>query len=293
MIPLFYKSIIIAMISICLFAFSLNADSKKQGIKIAILPCTNLVMTFKKFHPLVEYLARETELKVELMVPKDFAEFKSEIKNGEIDFALQDPHTYVKLVDLFDQGNLLKALSMEGGATQYGVVIVRKDSRITDIKDLKGKTVMFGPTLSSGKWLAARILFEDNGINLEKDLKAYSHGGCCEDIAFSVYLKAVDAGVVCDHFLAEHEEKQKELGVVAAQITPLIRTKSVPTRVFGARTNLNKDLVARVTEALLKLDNKNPQHASILARAELGGFQRSQDGDYDPIRRLMAIASGY
>jgi phosphonate transport system substrate-binding protein len=289
----FSKTLIIVMLSFCLFVVSLNADSKKQRIKIAILPCTNIVMTFKKFHPLVEYLVRETELKVELIVPKDFAEFKSEIKNGEIDFALQDPHTYVKLVDLFDQGTLLKALSMEGGATQSGVVVVRKDSRINDIKDLKGKTVMFGPTLSSAKWLAARRLFEDNGINLEKDLKAYSHGGCCEDIAFSVYLKAVDAGVVCDHFLAEHEEKQKELGVVAEQIAPLTRTKSVPTRVFGARTDLNKELVARVTEALLKLDKKNPQQASILARAELGGFQRSQDGDYDSIRRLMTLTGEF
>jgi phosphate/phosphite/phosphonate ABC transporter binding protein len=292
MIHFFYKYIIIAIIAICLLVVSLNADSKTQGIKIAILPCTNIVMTFKKFYPLVEYLARETELQVELVIPKDFAEFKSEIKNDEIDFALQDPHTYVKLADLFDQGNLLRALSMEGGATQSGVVIVRKDSRTTDIKELKGKTVMFGPTLSSAKWLAARILFEDNGINLEKDLKAYSHGGCCEDIAFSVYLKAVDAGVVCDHFLAEHEEKQKELGVVAEQIQPLIRTKSVPTRVFGARTNLNKDLVARVKEALLRLDNKNPQQASILARAELGGFQRSKDEEYDSIRRLMAVTAG-
>ena len=55
---------------------------------------------------------------------------------------------------------------------------------------------MFGPKLSAARWVAAKALFEENGMNIDKDLKAYSNGKCCEDVAFNVYLKAVDAGVV-------------------------------------------------------------------------------------------------
>jgi len=223
-----------------------------------------------------------------LVVPKDFADFENSIKSGDLDFALQDPHTYVKLAGLFDQDSLLRALNLEGGISQSGVVIARKDSMINKLTDLKGKTVMFGPQFSASKWLAARLLFEDNGINIEKDLKAYSHGGCCEDIAFCVYLKAVDAGVVCDHFLADHEEKQKELGVEAVKITVVGRTMAVPTRVFGACKPINQTITTRINQALLKLDKKNPRHAKILYRAELGGFQKSRNEDYDAISKLMA-----
>ncbi len=77
---------------------------------------------------------------------------------------------------------------------------------------------MFGPKSSTAKWLAARLLFQENGVDIDKNLKAYVNGGCCEDIAFSVFLKSVEAGVVGGHFLAEHEEKQKELGLEASKM---------------------------------------------------------------------------
>jgi len=167
------------------------------------------------------------------------------------------------------------------------VVIVRKDSGINKLKDLMGKTVMFGPKLSAAKWVAAKSLFEENGINIDKDLKGYSNGGCCEDIAFNIYLKAVDAGVVCDHFLEEHSKKQQELGVDAKEVIVVCRTKSVPTRVFAARQGINNDIIAKVNQALLRLDNNKPAHKKILYPAELGGFQKSKDEHYDGIRMLI------
>jgi phosphonate transport system substrate-binding protein len=167
------------------------------------------------------------------------------------------------------------------------VVIARKDSGIKQLTDLKGKTVMFGPKFSSGKWLAAKYLFQENGINIEKDLKAYFNGGCCEDIAFSVYLKVVDAGVVCDHFADEHEDKQKSLGIDANQIVVIQKTKAVPMKIFGARKGVNKDIIIKIKQALLNLDKNNPQEGKILSPAELGGFHDYFDGDFALIKPMM------
>ena len=132
------------------------------------------------------------------------------------------------------------------------------------------------------------MLFAENGINIDKDLKAYSHGGSCEDIAFSVYLKAVDAGVICDHFLGEHEEKQKELGVEAIKIMVISRTKPVPTRVFVPRKDVNPGYrQQKLIMPCSALDRKNPEHAKILFEAESGGFERAQPQDYSEVRKLM------
>ena len=191
------------------------------------------------------------------------------------------------LAHLYDKSTLIRTLTRDGATSQSGVVIVRKDSGINKLKDLIGKTVMFGPKLSAARWVAAKLLFEENGINIEKDLRGYSNGRCCEDVAFSVHLKAVDAGVVCDHFLEEHSEKQQKLGVEAKQISAICKTKSVPTKVFAARQDLNNDIITKVIHALLRLDNKKPAHKKILYRAELGGFQRSKDEHYDGMRMLI------
>lgn len=267
------------------------ADGVKENITIAISPCTDVVLNFKKFNPLVTYLTEQTGLDIRLVVPKDSADFEKDIKSGAIDFALQDPNVYVMFAPLYDKETLLRALTPEGGIFQSGAVIVRKDSNINQLKDLTGKTVMFGPKLSAARWVAAKLLFEENGINIDQDLKAYSNGGCCEDIAFTVYLKAVDAGVVCDHFLEEHPTRQKELGVETNQIRVIARTGLVSTRVFAARLGTSKTTITQIYEALLRLDKNKPTHAKILSPAELGGFQKSEDEDYDNIRILIETKS--
>ena len=279
-----------AMLLIMLFlqVTSISAEVQKKPITIAVLPCTDIVMTFKKFHPLATYLTQKTGLPIRLVVPENLTKFETSIHNGEIDFALQDPHTFLKLSNLFDKDSLLRALNLEGGTTQSGVIIVRKDSGIHKVTDLKGKTVMFGPKFSASKWLAGRLLLEDNGINIEKDLKAYLNGGCCEDIAFNVYLKAVDAGVVCDHFAGEHEDKQKELGIDASQIMVIAKTKDVPMKVFSARKGIDKKTIIKVRQALLNLDRHNPNDLKILFPTELGGFKGYSDGDFGLIRVMMS-----
>jgi phosphonate transport system substrate-binding protein len=280
------RVLIIAFLIYFLFVTG-YAESAEKHITIAILPCSDVVMTFKKFHPLITHIKQQTGFDVELVVPKDYSKIESFIKKGELDFVFIDPHTYLRSAKLFNKKALIRTLTREGGTSQYGLIIVRKGSGINKIDDLRGKTVMFGPKLSAVKWLAAKEMLKENGINIDKDLRAYVNGGCCEDIAFNVYLKAVDAGVVCDHFLDEHSEKQKELGIDSEQIIIIGKTKLVPTRIFAARKEVSAEIVNKVNQALLTLDKKNPEHAKILSHAELGGFQKSKDEEYDSLRMLV------
>lgn len=286
------KRISIILLLLFLPVTTIRAEVVKRSINIAVLPCTDIVMTFKKFHPLVTYLTQKTGLPIRLVVPEDLTKFETALNKGEIDFAFQDPHTFLKLSHLFDKDSLIGILNVEGGTTQSGVVVVRQDSGINQITDLKGKTVMFGPKFSASKWLAAKLLFEDNGINIEKDLKAYFNGGCCEDIAFSVYLRAVDAGVVCEHFPGEHEEKQKDLGIDATKIVIIGQTKPVPMKVLSARKGINQDIIRKINQTLLDLDRNNPEHVKILLPAEIGGFNKNLDTDFPSIKMMMTNSRG-
>jgi phosphonate transport system substrate-binding protein len=270
-----------------LLAGASSAEEAGKKIVIAVSPCSDQVLSFQKFHPLVTYLQAVTGSEIKLVYPPDAVEFENQIKNKDIDFAFQDPNVYVKFAPLYDKGTLVKALNLHGGVFQSGAVIARKDSNINSMKDLVGKSVMFGPKLSAAKWVVAKMLFEENGINIDKDLSMYANGGCCEDIAFNVFLKAFDAGVVCDHFLEELAKKQGELGVNAQELQVIAMTRSVPTRVFSARKDLSKEVIAMFDRALLKLNNNNPEHEKILSSAGIGGFQRAKDEDYDDMRILI------
>ena len=249
------------------------------SLSVAVLPCTNIEASFEKFQPLFAYLKSSVGLEVTLVVPADFAEFEAATRNGQTDFALQDPHTFQDLSHLFDDASLLQTRALDGTTHQSAVVVVRKDSGIRELRQLVGKTVMFGPRVSSPKWVAARLLFESRGIDVDRDLKVLN-GGCCEDIAFTVAIRSVDAGVICDHFLGLHGARQKNIGVDSDALEVIGRTRSLPTRIFAARRGVPAEVVQAVTRALLDLDPADPGHAAILAGAEIGGFLKTTEADY-------------
>jgi len=248
-------------------------------LRLAVLPCTNIESTFRKFHPLLAYLKSATGLTVSLAVPADLADFESMTANGQLDFALQDPHTYRQLSHLFDDASLLQTRALDGTTRQSAVVVVRRDGGIRDLAELRGRTVLFGPRTSSPKWIAAGLLFESRGLRVDRDLKRLN-GGCCEDIAFAVSVRSVDAGTVCDHFLGQHGARQKDLGVDPKSLTVVGRTPLVPTRVFAARKGVAADVIERVARALLQLNPGNPAHAAILESAEASGFLRTTEAEY-------------
>lgn len=264
----------------CLLIHSSYASETPKHFTIAISPCTDVVSIYEKFTPLVAFLQEKTGFNIKLAFPESSAEFEKVLQNKEIDFAFQDPDVYLKFAHLYNKDSLLIALTPKGEVVQSSVVIVRKDSNIHKIEELVGKSVIFGPKLSSTRWVNANLLFAEKGINIDKDLSEYSNGGCCEDVAFNVHLKATDAGVVCAHFLSEHEEKKQELGVESQQIVGIAHTQLAPTRVFSARLAVSDTLVSKVTQALLSLDNTNPADAKILSPAETGGFRKISHEDY-------------
>lgn len=285
-----HKWIMLSVLIMSLLMSSPGSGAAKEEITIAILPCFDIVMAFQKFHPLITYLEEQTGLEIKMMVQTNFSEFELAIRNEDIDFVLQDPHTYVRLAGLYNKDSLLRTLTAEGATSRRGVIIARKDSGIKEIGDLREKTIMFGPKQSIAKWVAARILLEENAINIDENLRAYKNGECCDDIAFNVYLRAVDAGAVCKHFISgDHAESQKKLGIDMNEMVVIGETSLVPTKVFAARKAVSGDIVTKLLDAMLGIDMEDPAQADILLHAELGGFERIKDEDYDEIRELIGM----
>lgn len=272
---------------VCLLAAGSVHTAERLAVTIAVFPCTDAVSSFKKFHPLIDYLTASTKYDVQLVFQRTPEIYEKALNDGELDFVLQDPHIYVRLAHLYDSRSLLRTLGTDGMLSQSGFVIVRRDSGIEDLAGVRNRTVMFGPSVSSARWIAARALFKKNNIDIDSQLAGYSNGECCEDIAFNVLLNEVDAGVVCDHFLGMHPGKQRELGVDASQLKVIAKTEPVPTKVFVATRKVAPAVVDSVGQALLALDRGRPEHRKILAQAELGGFRKAHPSDLSKITKML------
>lgn len=256
-----------------------GASGAGPVLKLAVLPCTNIETTFRKFQPLLAHLKSLTGYTVTLVLPADLAQLEADASHGRIDFALQDPHTYQQVSNLFDTTTLLQVRALNGTTNHSAVLVVRRDSGVTDLAQLRGRTVMFGPRTSSPKWVAAKLLFESKGISVDRDLKLIN-GGCCDDIAFAVSVRSVDAGVICDHFLGQHGARQKELGVEPGALAIIGRTPAFPTRILAARKGVPRDVVDTIMRTLLDLDPAIPAQATILDSAEMRGFVKTTETEY-------------
>lgn len=261
-------------------------------VRLAVLPCTNIEAAFTRFQPMLAYVRRETGLRVSLALMAESSEFETAVRHGTVDLVLQDPHTFQRLAAFFDTSAMLQTLGPDGSLLQSGVVITRRDTGITGLTQLAGKRVMFGPRTSSAKWFAARQLFEARGILVDRDL-VRTHGGCCEDIAFAVIVGSVDAGVICDHFLGQHQARQGELGIDPRLLKVIGQTPPIPTRVLSSRKGAPTAAVNAVFQCLRKLDARTKEHELILRSAEIGGFVDVSVEEY--LRRLtpgMPTAAG-
>ncbi|MFZ5759445.1 MAG: phosphate/phosphite/phosphonate ABC transporter substrate-binding protein [Thermodesulfobacteriota bacterium] len=278
------------LISLLLGLFLLHAPAAQAGpekpkpLAVAVLHCGDAVSSFELYSPLVRFLAEKTGLKMELTITEDIPALERSLLNGQIDFVLQDSPFYVRLSPSYHRENLLKAITEDGKDTVTGLVIVRQDSPYLRIADLADKRVQFGPSVSGVKWVAGRKLFAEHGV-LENLRPFVGAGGCCEEIAFNVYFKKVEAGVICDHALAK-VAKHSKLNI--NELRTIAKTDTIPSAVFAAGRHVSPDIINAMFTACLLLDKNNPNHAAILTKAELSGFARTTDATYDRLR-----ASGY
>lgn len=286
------RSILTTLLLLLSLAQTGQAVDKARPVQIAITPCTDILKTFKEYQPLAAYLQQQLGQPVKLVIPKDFPEFERLIKEGGVEFTFQAPHTYVRLAHLYNREMLLKALTPQGATKHRGVIVVRKDSPLQRVEDLKGKYVIFGAENDMAKNLSAKRLLAAKGVDPDKDLRGYKHDGSCESIALNVFLKTADAGAVCDYSFKNINEpvNAAESEIPPKQLRILGQTEELPTWVFAARTGVDAKLIARVNEALTALSPKNNKQEEILESAEVGGFVKAKDSDFDEIRRFVPMA---
>lgn len=183
---------------------------------------------------------------------------------------------------------IAKPLSPQNKSVYNGYFLVRADSDINSIEDLKGKTLLFGPKANAAKFLAPYATLKKAGIDIDEDLKEYSFGGACPDIAMSVYLGDYDAGVTCGLYMAQMVYKKFNL---ETDLRVLTTTDDVPYWIFSASDKKDREKVEKVKQALLKPDKKNPETSEVLDIVRWNGFVEVTGNESDKIEELVETYS--
>lgn len=299
------KSLFFVVVSIALLAlagcgpsepaFKVDLSKKEQVVKktetgvitYAYLPQYSHMVSYRRHRLLLEYLRRQTGLNLKQVFPDTFDQHLEMVGRGQIDISFTNPFIYITLAHRYDSQAFVSAVEEQGKKKFRGQIICRADNTaINRVEDCRGKRWIAVDPKSAGGYLYPLGFFINHGIRPQDFAEiafAPGPGGKQEKVVLAVYAGKYDIGSIREGTLAVVADKidTDDIRVIAA-------TPWYPGWVYSARAGLDRQVVAKIKEALLKLDYAKKEDRHILEAAKIYGFSSAADRDYDPVRILAA-----
>jgi phosphonate transport system substrate-binding protein len=276
---------VMTVVLVIVTVISFGAGAASAEIKFGTLPRLSAAELQTMYAPLADYLARETGEKVTIVIPKDFDVFKDEVKAGHIDVGFANPLVYVQAKEKSNLEPLALSSEVKSGTRLRGIIIVRKDSGIAKVQDLKGKKLIFVDNDSAAGYVFQMLLLSKAGLNANGDFTVLPFAKKHENVTTAVFNKTADAGGIREDELDKMKDK-----LDISQIRIVGYTDYFPNWPFFATPKLKPEMAAKIKAALLKLKPNDPQNEKILGPARLTGFIPVTDKEYDELRKAAKIA---
>src|SRR5262249_25466732 len=108
---------------------------------MGVFPRRNFAETAKQFTPMANYLGERLGRKVTLVTAKNFGAFSKSVSDGQYDIGHYNQYQYIRSAHAYQ---VIAHIEEFGRSTIVPTLYVRRDSGITDLAQLRGRTVMFG-----------------------------------------------------------------------------------------------------------------------------------------------------
>lgn len=249
------------------------ADNKKEVLFGSVAMDIPAVM-YKRLSPLTEYLSQVLDQPVSLKLSPNMPAAIDDTANGRVELAYLTPVAYLKAHAEGDARLVVKTVTNGKGSFRL-MIVVKQDSPIKSLQDLVGKRFAFGDKAA----LLQRAVVVGSGMPLEQ-LGEYKFIGHYDNIVRAVMNGDFDAGILKDTMAYKWNGKG---------IRILYSSPELPPYNITASKNVDDALLARLREAFLSLDEKNPAHVPIIKAVDkkYDGFAPTSDAEYDIVRELI------
>lgn len=260
-------------------AYETRASSSVPEYVFGIHPLHNPIRVFERFGPLINYLnASIPQVRFRLETSRDYTEFERKLIARKFEFALPNP--YQTLLS-FRCG--YHTFGKMGNDDEFrGLILVRRDSGIHELRDLKGKVVSYPAPSALAATILPQYFLQTHGLDVKTDIKN-SYVGSQESAIMNAYLGFSAAGATWPlpwkQFQQEHPEK-------AAELLVKWKTPSLPNNGLVVRDDVPQALRDRVRDLLLNL-HKDPAGRKLLDAWSLPHFEAADDTTYLPIEKFV------
>lgn len=241
--------------------------AQENEIIFAISPMASPVSTLSNYGKFMKYLSDKTGSKIVLKQRRKYSEINSLLKSGVTQFAYTCTGAYLSGRSEF--GLELLAVPVVKGRTSYNsYIIVRKESKIDNFDQLRGKIFAFTDPLSlSGRLYPLYLLSnlkEKPEDFFEKTFYTSSHEKSIESVAYGFA-----DGAAVDSLIFDDMKRMEDLAVERVRIIKISPPYGIPPIVVSPYTDNSKKQI--VLKTLLKMA-QNTTGRKILAQIGIEKF---------------------
>lgn len=285
-----YRRLMLPWIVLALLLAACGAPSvggsgeKPQALRVGLIPNQSPDKVKAQYEPFRVYLSEKLGQPVELFVATDYNGVVEAMIAGRIDVAYFGGVTYVQAQSRADIYPIVTEIDRITKTTKYtSAIIVKADSPIQTLADLKDRSFAFGDINSTSGSLYPRLMLDAAGYTATDDpkvapkgLKSITYTGGHDATALAVERGSTDAGGLEERILL----RAFEAGTVdKTKIRIIQRSEPIEGYPWAVRGKLDKGFVERLTNAYLEI--KDPTLLALL-RAE--GYAKVTDKDYQYVR---------
>ena len=263
-------------------------DTQKP-IKFGLSPALGIAAARSQGERVANWLKKRFDREVRPVVVGDYQGLVDAIAEGEVDFAWMPPVSFVRGAE---RGVGVVALAQRFGRPTYeSAIVVRADSPLVSLGDLRGKTIAYVDRESaSGYVFAADLIARELG-DPEAVLAEQHFQGSHKAVTDSVRRKWVDAGVT--YVVRDADERIVYAGWLdlsepsATPLRVLATTAPIPCDAIAHRPGLASGLVDRLAKILVEVDDDEEGRAVLKEVFHTTGMMRADLRIYDPVREAM------
>jgi phosphonate transport system substrate-binding protein len=253
-----------------------------EKLQIGLIPEQNLFRQMERYEPLGEYLSRKTGTKITFKVLPRYGNIIDNFKSSNMDGAFFGSFTYVLAHAKVGVEVLARPVALDNTSTYYGMIFVRKDSRIRTARDMKGKRFAFVDKATTAGYLLPLDYFQVHGIPDYKGfLKEAYFTGTHEDAIFDVLNRKADIGAAKNTVFQRLANDDPR---ILKELVILTRSPDVPENALALRKDIDASVRNRLKESLLTM-HLDPGGRKVLERFGALKFIETTNQDYCVVRK--------
>lgn len=246
-----------------LFSSSVTATQKSKPLILGVFPYISANQMVAQLSPLVERMEEAVGRDIIMVSAPNFMSYMERTTRGEYDLVVTAPH--MGRLSQKRDGWQLVVMSSQQTAT---LLLVRKDSGIERIEDLRGRKMAVGNWRSVTYQMAEKALAA-KGLTLGKDVKVVETA-TFSNVVQSVFLGEVGVGatptLLWDKWIHVNEEQHQQLHEIFRAKKP-----APPSFLVMVPPKTEQSMILQLRESLLRF-NETPEGQEFFKKSQYESF---------------------